>query len=982
MTAIINKEFLNSFKAVSKLANSFKENIEYYKKAEYHEAEVRKDFIDPFFTALGWDVNHQVQKNPYQQEVKVEKTQSQIDASGKKFADYAFFMKPNYKDPVFYVEAKKPAAKLERNTDYYLQTHKYAWNSNTPIAILTDFEEFIILDCRDKPHPTASISSAVKIFRYEDYLIEEKFGEIYWLFSHEAISSNSIESFLLNIAPKKKGKLRQGKLFGGGYKPVDHDFLDYIDGLRVELSRGFYANDPSLSSPQLTEVTQKTIDRLVFIRFLEDKQIEHKDHIYSIRCWSDFISLSRVLDNKYNGVVFKNSYIDNKSFKGIDDVVFTDICMDISAKESPYNFNMIPIHILGSIYERFLGKVVTISDSKVSIQIKKEVRKAGGVFYTPKFVVDYIIDHSIGKLIEGKTPKEIDKLSFVDIACGSGSFLIGVYEYLLDYHKQYYQFKLRNKTDIDKRSEDYGNVVYNEGSWILTLKRKQEVLLNSIFGVDIDNQAVEVTQLSLFLKLLENESLSSTSMQSSMFSKVLPDMTKNIICGNSLVGWDIEDILSDDNGLLEDINPMNFHSAFPVILRNGGFDAIVGNPPWVDIKGLDSTLVKYYFEHFDTTSNRMNLYAAFIHRALDLLKPNGILSYIIPSSILFQSSYFKLRRRILKNFAIVDLVKNSDNVFEGVVCETAILKIINDRKALNCKCTVFPADGCITKISEDEAILTSYEDPSRWLKSESNSFDIYSSKKTRNAIDEIEENTLSLVEICDFSLGLTPYDKYKGHTADQIQGRVFHSTNKKDSTYKELLAGSDVKPFKVTWGGKEYIKYGEWLGAPRQKRFFIGDRVLVRQIASGSPPRIFAAFASKEYYNTQTVFNLIPKHKTYNARFIAAILNSRLLNFYHTYKYLDITKKTFQKVLIQNCKKFPIPDISSAESIAKQDLIVQMVEKIEKELTKTEGLVTDKEKLFYSRKIYDLRQQVEVELVNLYGISNESLLVIQESSSF
>ena len=139
----------------------------------------------------------------------------------------------------------------------------------------------------------------------------------------------------------------------------------------------------------------------------------------------------------------------------------------------------------------------------------------------------------MGKIIKGKTPKEIDNLSFADISCGSGSFLIGVYECLIDYHKNYYQDKLQDKTEIDGRSDDIGNVMFVDGAWILTLKRKQDILLNNVFGVDIDNQAVEVSQLSLFLKLLEDENFGTTtkSGQVTAFSKVLPDLTQNIRSG-------------------------------------------------------------------------------------------------------------------------------------------------------------------------------------------------------------------------------------------------------------------------------------------------------------------------------------------------------------------------------------------------------------------------------------------------------------------
>ena len=248
--------FEKAFETVSKLAQEFKENLEYYKRSTYQEAEVRKDFIDPFFIALGWDVNHDFQKNPYKQEVKVEKSQKQVGAAGKKFADYAFYLDPDYKNPKFFVEAKKPSVAVENNSDYYLQTHKYGWNAQTPLAVLTDFEEFVILDCRSKPHPKYSSQNGVKVFSFLDYLDNEKFAEIYWLFSREAVEDNSLEGFVETYLKTRKTKARQGKLFGGGYKAVDNDFLEYIDELRLTLAIEFHKSNPSISAKELTEATQ------------------------------------------------------------------------------------------------------------------------------------------------------------------------------------------------------------------------------------------------------------------------------------------------------------------------------------------------------------------------------------------------------------------------------------------------------------------------------------------------------------------------------------------------------------------------------------------------------------------------------------------------------------------------------------------------------------------------------------------------------
>lgn len=430
--------FETAFKTISELVKDFKSNDKFYLSSNYSEADVRNDFINKFFIALGWDVRHETQKNPYEQEVRVEKP-VQV-AKAQKRADFTFYLAPNFRDVKFFVEAKKPYHDLE-NKDYFFQTIRYGWNANTPIALLTDFEELIILDCRYRPDIKDILNSKIKSFHYSDYANEEKFREIYYLFSRESVLDNSIEKYAENL-PKPRGKAVQRGLFKGGFQSIDESFLEELDEIRTALAKSFKKNNSHLTSEELTEATQRTIDRLVFIKFLEDKLIEPHHYVSEFgnrrTAWEDFITASITLDAKYNGVVFKKSLIDSKNIIEPDDKTFSNICEELSHDNTPYNFDAIPIHILGSIYERFLGKVVNATDKRVTIEEKPEVRKAGGVYYTPQYIVNYIVDNTIEKLIEGKTPKEISKLRFADIACGSGSFLITVYERILDYHKHWY----------------------------------------------------------------------------------------------------------------------------------------------------------------------------------------------------------------------------------------------------------------------------------------------------------------------------------------------------------------------------------------------------------------------------------------------------------------------------------------------------------------------------------------------------------------
>ena len=386
--------FEDAFAQVQSLARDFDANKAHFLSPSYQESEVRKDFIDKFLIALGWDVNHDWQKSPFEQEVKVERGVNMHGSQRR--ADYAFFIAPNFRDVRLFVEAKKPFGDIA-NAQNYFQTIRYGWNAQTPVAVLTDFEQLQILDCRYKPDIDAALSHCIRKFHYSEYADKENFAFIYHLFSRDAVAGGSLDKFAETL-PKKRGKAVQRGLFKGGYQGIDDAFLEELDEYRDTLARSFKTNNPKLDGDTLTEITQRTIDRLVFIRFLEDKLI-HPENLISefgnkATAWKDFISTSHRLDGIYNGVVFKqHEILDAPSFK-IDDNEFADICEKLSHVNSPYDFNSIPIHTLGSIYERFLGKVIVTTDKRARLEDKPEVRKAGGVYYTPEYIVRYIVENT------------------------------------------------------------------------------------------------------------------------------------------------------------------------------------------------------------------------------------------------------------------------------------------------------------------------------------------------------------------------------------------------------------------------------------------------------------------------------------------------------------------------------------------------------------------------------------------------------------
>lgn len=670
----IPQTFDGAFSRVTELVATFKHNESFYLAPAYNEADARKDFIDKFWIALGWDVNHEEQLDPYKQEVKVER--GVTTGEWRKRADYAF-LAPNFRDVRFFVEAKKPHAGIDSPL-FYFQTIRYGWNSHVPISVLHDFEEMRVLDCRYKPDIKTALGHAILKYHYDDYAEKEKFRTIYYLFSREAVTNGSIQEFAKGL-PKPSRKRAVRGVIPDEHQSIDESFLQELDDFREELARAYKRKNPELDSAELTEVTQRTLDRLVFMRFLEDKLIEPEPLIETLQkkgnSWDSFVATSRRLDRVYNGIIFKeHSLLDSGKFKA-DERVFDKISQSLSHRESPYDFNAIPIHILGSIYERFLGKVIVATDKRARVEEKPEVRKAGGVYYTPEYIVRYIVDNTVGKLIEGKTPAEIQEMRFADIACGSGSFLLGVYDTLLRYHTAYYNRTKKNQQAGVKA----GCIRKEDGTLQLSLLQKRQILLNNIYGVDIDPQAVEVAQLSLYLKLLEDETIASARQQQmTLREALLPSLSKNIVCGNSLIGWDILEGKLFDSGEERKLNPMNFEDAFPEVMRRGGFDAIVGNPPYIRIQTLQETTpdaVTYFSEHYVSASRgNYDIYVVFVERAAKLLNEHGNLGYILPHKF-FNAKYGEPLRSFIADNRLLDEVVHfgHEQVFSGASTYTCLM---------------------------------------------------------------------------------------------------------------------------------------------------------------------------------------------------------------------------------------------------------------------------------------------------------------------
>jgi len=959
---MIAKTFTDSFIEVQKLIKVFQTNQAHYLSPKYQEAEVRQEFLDKFFVALGWDVYHHENSNPYEREVKIEKS-VMVQGRGKR-ADYAFYTAPNFAQARFMAEAKKPSRQLENPQDCF-QAIRYGWNSNTPISVLTDFEQFLVLDSRYKPTIETAAQRIIKekSFTYTDFADEEKFKEIYYLFSREAVANNSLETFAKGL---KGGRgARQSKLFNTSIiQPMDEEFLSELDEQRVVLAKAFKNRNPELDGETLTEITQRTLDRLVFLRFLEDKLVEPDSVIDNLgkrsgSAWRDFIGEMPRLNQTYNGTLFKtHTLLDNPNFAP-DERAFEQTRDWLAHVNSPYDFNSIPIHILGSIYERFLGKTIVTTDKRATVEDKPEVRKAGGVYYTPEYIVRYIVENTIGKLIEKKKPEEIAEMRFADIACGSGSFLLGVFDYLIAYHVEYFS---ENKTRRDKAIKDGLCRETIEGTLQLTIHYKREILTNNIYGVDLDAQAVEVAQLSLYLKLLEEETTATKQQFLAGFrEQLLPSLKDNIVHGNSLIDYDIMDGMLFDTRELKQLNPMNFQSTFPEVFQKGGFDAIVGNPPYVRPHNIPKHIKEILWAKYSTFVAKSDLYSVFMERGLSLVKFGGLFSFIIPQTWTSLESFTKIRHYILLNALIIKLVQLPKKVFSDATVETCIFIFNRIDKELEKRKNKIQVE----KIELDKNYSVREFSQSEIEDAYIYNFQLYGKNSSKELIEKIQKRGQSLENFTDFVYGFKTGDDEKF-----IHGKPLY----KESTL--FIRSADVtryfhsKPTEYVWYVPEQMTKNRKTARPGSLERFEANKIIVARMGK----KVVATYSSANLFVKDAML-LLNKNTGHSMLYLLAVINSRLINFF--YKEFFITIDVLKNALLS----LPIRaiDFSKPKEKSAHDKMVELVEKMLEAKKSQANAQTDKDKTFFERYCDSLDKQIDALVYDLYALSADEKRIIESS---
>ena len=656
---------------VGELVQNFRRNQADYLRAAYNETQARTDFITPLLAAFGWDV-HNVAGLPLGlREVIEEATVEVGEERLAKRPDYELRLARQRK---LFVEAKKPNVHIDRNRDAAFQTRRYGYSASLPIAVLTNFHQLSIYDCRHAPNATDEAHVArTLLVGFEEF--EARFDELWPLLSREAVYSGEFDRrFAVDVTRH-------------GADQFDDFFLRQVRSWRERLARDIHLHAPGLSPVELTYAVQLFLSRIVFLRICEDRDIERYENLRGLAVGNSFEALMvelRRADAFYDSGLFR-LLDDARLGIRISDDVLSGIINELYYPQSPYTFAVVETEVLGEIYEQFLGEMITIDAlGAVSIVSKPEVRDSGGVVPTPRYIVDAIVQRTLGPQLAGKSPAELETFTVADICCGSGIFLLSVFEFLTDHYLLWYQ--------ANDRAQHVGRTIYEAGAglWRMTFEEKRRILLAHIRGVDIDANAIEVARFSLLLKLIENESaVGLREYVDRSGARALPELDGALRAGNSLVSqaeW-IAARGALPARLLEKVNPFSWVDEFPAENAVGGFDVIVGNPPYIRIQNMQTYAPEeaaFYqaagSPYATARQDNFDKYSLFIERSLSLVRADGRLGFIVPHKFMTIQAGRALRRLLTDGHPLEEIVHFGVQQVFGRLATNYTCLLILDRR--------------------------------------------------------------------------------------------------------------------------------------------------------------------------------------------------------------------------------------------------------------------------------------------------------------
>ena len=878
----------------------------------FHEAKTKQGFIEPLFRALGWDFDDTNEVAPEEKA-----------SNGR--VDYAFKLNGVSQ---FYLEAKPLRADLTNET-YVKQTVTYAYNKGVTWAILTDFHELRLFNSQS--------GKGWLVLNYADYT--SGFEKL-WLLSRESVVAG-----LLNKEASQWGALPVPM-------PIEARLFKQLRQWRGDLFRELHLFNTNLSFQQVDEVIQRLFNRLIFIRTCEDRGIEEKGLRSIVNQWKSSRRKSELeeelrkifheFDDYYDSDLFARHLVDEVSIMSTTLESIIEGLYEIPGGLASYDFSILDADVLGAVYEQYLGYVAQIvkqraeeAQAKLDLGIqtesialteKKEHRKEQGIYYTPKFITNYIVRETVGRFLQERSYDDIVNLKILDPACGSGSFLIRAYDELLHYH-------------ADKRNKSVSELDQGERLPILT---------NNIFGVDLDMQAVEIACLNLLLRSLAKR-------------ETLPSLADNIRKGNSLISGGEEELKGYFGDSYKEKKPFNWQEEFKDIMSNGGFDVVIGNPPYVRPHKLEASDKKALWAQYQVYRAKSDIYACFIQRAIDLLKPGGYASYIVSSTFMSLESFAPLRKYILDTCCILYFGLTPKKVFQAATVETVVLGIKKEssehsRQQNKVSITEY-RDGTFERVKEiPQAIFYS-----TYL----NIFDLSWNEATLTLSSRIELNTDKLFEVVGFCYGLK--------TGDDT---VFLTYAPTTPEHKRLLRRSDFGRFSTEYKGEfvwyvpEQMRKHRTTARPGNRERFERPKILVQDIGK----RLIATL-DDDYFYVKDALMLHQRDNGLGLKFVLALINSELINYWYKQKFttLSVAKNAFLQLPIRRI------DFNNPAEKKLHDDLVALADKI-LELKKQIILhqdIWDSQREVLLKEIDQTDKQINKLVYKLYGLTEDEIKIVE-----
>lgn len=694
-------------------------------------------------------------------------------------------------------------------------------------------------------------------------------------------------------------------------------YKDY-SSFRNDIFTDIVKNNPQYDKLTLFNKTQKLLDRFLFILFAEDRLLLPPNLTRTIiNEWTDLRDKYDEYSPLYDRFKKNFAYINKGSSTGRNDIFAyngglfeeDEILDSIKISDAPlysHTFNLcgydfeseVSVNILGHIFEHSLSEIEEIQadiEGQV-VEKSKTKRKKDGVFYTPKYITKYIVDNTVGNLCKekkaelgiieeeyeqersGKQNKTKVKalqgkieqyrswllgITICDPACGSGAFLNQALEFLITEHR--YIDELQAK-------------LFGDGFVFQNIENS--ILENNLFGVDINDESIEIAKLSLWLRTAQK-------------GRKLTSLNNNIKCGNSLIS---------DKAVAGD-KAFDWENEFPDIFAKGGFDVVIGNPPYVYSRDNKITEIqqKYFRETYRFIQHRVNTYFLFIDLSYRILNKNGYLGFIIPNTWLTVDSFSSLREFIINQTGELSIVNIFDAIFSDANVDTCLLKF---KKSTPTTVELSEMSSSNLEILGNLK-LDQFHKPDFII-----NFTSLRNPEIEKLINLINEKSIPLSEMADVKMGVVSYlagDGTPKQTREDVKNRIYHSNEKIDDNWVQYFDGKDINRYLYNWSG-QWIKYGRNLARFGQDYLFMNERILIKQIPS-IPPYCMNAVYVKEHFINDINSTIISDFKTHPL-FILSILNSKLLSFWFVNTFDKFQRKIFPQFKGKDLKRFPIPIIS------------------------------------------------------------------------